>query len=252
MTAYYLAPDVAVLPGPDGTVLFQGQTGRSYKVSALVGEQLATGAIRGGTTIPDPICSQLLGIGVLQRTPARSINDWTPFGAWATLLLASLVSVGAFTWGWLYQSGLLPTVRPQVVGWIMLPLAFVLTTALHEWGHVLALRSMKGRSGRVLLRRGWPWALIEVGPLRQVLPPWRCTMLLVGGILLEFVLLGLSLLGLSVFPNHPLLAALVWVSTVHLAFNLFPTPWSDSGQIVGLIIERLTASKGRGEHARSS
>jgi len=252
MNSYYLAPDVAVLHGQDCTVLYQGKTGRSYRVSTLMGNQLSTGVVLQGSFISEPISRQLLVTGILQRKAVRSINDWTPFGMRATLLLIGLACLGTLAWGWLIHSTILSAVWPTLVGWFWLPLAFCVTAALHEWGHALALRSMNGRSGRILLRRGWPWALVEVGPLQHVLPTGNCLLLMSGGILLELVLLSVSLTGLSWLPNDPLLAALVWASTTHLAFNLFPTPWSDSGQMVGLIVDRLVAAKGRGEHARSS
>lgn len=249
MTAYYVAVDLAVLPGEDAYILFQGKTGRLFRVTPEVGKQLAAGRVSAGPLVSALMVTQLLDMGVVQSIRAWSVNRWTPFGRSATALLAVLLLAGVGAWTWYYQGGLGPGVWPVVTSWWWLPPAFLLTTLLHEWGHTLALRSMKGRAGRILLRRQWPWALVEVGPFRQTLPAWRCMLLLSGGMLLEVTVLGLALAGLSLFPNQPLLSGLVWASTVHLAFDLFPTPWSDGGQLVGLIVERWS-TKGQDAHAR--
>lgn len=246
MTVYYAAADLAVLPGENAYTLLQGTTGRLFHVAPAVGQRLAAGRVDADPHVSEAIVRQLLDMGVVQSIPPWTVNRWTPFGHLATSLLALLLLTGAGAWVWLHQVGL--SAWPAVTSWWWFPPAFLLTTLLHEWGHALALRSMKGRAGRILLRRQWPWAQVEVGPFRQRLSAWRCTLLLSGGMLLELTALGLALTGLSLFPNQPFLSGLVWAGTVHLAFDLFPTPWSDGGQLLGLVVERWS-TKGQDAHA---
>lgn len=232
--------DCALLPGPAGYVVYLGARGRAFRITAHVGQWLLRGADQEDRSVSDADRNTLLELGVL--TAARSgtllpINAFAPAGAVGWVILAVLLVTGVASWA------VVSTAAVRVVGstvsalrdwttWAMVPFVTILLTLWHEWGHVLVLRTLGGRAGRIHLRFGWPWAVTEVGPFQDVLPAWQQALLVAGGILVEFVLLGLTLLYIMASGAGPIVSGVAVTNVVYLVFNLFPTPWSDGGQLV--------------------
>lgn len=240
-TPIRVSPDCALLPGGHAAyVVYLGEKGRAFRVSTHVGKWLLRGASQEDPTVSDADRSRLLELGVLAAgrtgTPL-TINTFAPLGGTGWVALCLLLLAGGVSW-----ATTAPVIE-QVVGpiaialrdwttWMFVPFAAVVITLLHEWGHVLVLRALGGRAGRVRVRFGWPWAVTEVGPFRDVMSGWQQVLLVSGGMFVEFVLLGLVLLHSKAAGAGPGVSALAITVAIYLGFNLFPTPWSDGGQLV--------------------
>jgi len=251
--ALHLADDCALLPARDGMVVYKGEQGRALRVQPHIGQWLSHGVDGAGGSISQDEKQVLLELGVIRpgTTPRGvSINALAPAGVagWSTLSL--LASFGILAWTIVLPelrrlvASLLPLLQEWTT-WAFVPVAALAFTLGHEWGHVLALRAMGGRAGRLQLRFGWPWAVTVVGPFRSVLDPWRQLVLAAGGVIVEAVVLGGTLLCLAIFGTHPVLAAVAVTEALYITFNLLPTPWSDGGQILAIVIRQLLSLVGR-------
>ena|GEM_PF-4777524 len=195
----------------------------------------------------------MLEIGALTAGTAKAglnINAITPHGVagWATLSL--LLLAGVVSWASVFLNvsrpvELIAVALSNWTTWVVIPFAAVLLTLWHEWGHVLVLRTLGGRAGRIRVRFGWPWAVTLVGPFHDVLSFWQQILLVAGGVLVELALLGLALVCLNAFGPHPLVTGAAITAVVYLVFNLFPTPWSDGGQLVLIAFRGMRNLMGR-------
>lgn len=238
----HLADDCALLPGRSGVVIYLAASNQVIQVQPHVGRWLLQGFPPSDPGISDAERRVLLERGVLLPGPVRkgvSINALAPTGVagWATLSV--LVSTGALTWTRILPEArlLMEMVRDGLhwwPTWVLLPLTVVFFTLLHEWGHVLALRAIGGRVGGLQIRIGWPWAVTVVGPFEAVLVPWQQALLVAGGLLVELTVLGCLLVALTRYGYHPVLGAAVITEVVFVAFNVFPTPWSDGGRLAAI------------------
>lgn len=198
--------------------------------------------------------AELLDLGVIRPgAGARcfTLNGLAPAGRTGSYLLVMMVALGVGAWAAVFPyhsailSDALPKVFPSWIFWAALPLVAVGGTVIHEWGHVLALRVIGGRAGRVRFRLGWPWAVTEVGPFEAVLTPLQCILLVTGGVLVELVTVGLGMAVLMIDPSNPVAGAVVIITGVYLMFNMVPTPWSDGGRALGIAIGQIRALLGR-------
>jgi hypothetical protein len=253
-TPVRVSPDCALLPdGRAAYVVYLGKKGRAFRVSAHVGQWLLRGASQEDPSVSDADKGKLLELEVLAAgrtgTPL-TINLFAPIGGAGWVLLCLLLLVGGVSWA-TTASAIKQVVGPIAITmhnwttWIFVPFAAVFITLLHEWGHVLVLRALGGKAGRMRLRFGWPWALTEVGPFRDVMSGWQQVLLLSGGMFVEFVLLGLVLLYSKAVGAGPGVSAVAVTITIYLGFNLFPTPWSDGGQLVLLGLRCVLSLGGR-------
>ena len=183
------------------------------------------------------------------------LGRWLAHGAPSSgrpgrLILVFLITAGTVGWSLAVPNlkGIFPAVLALLQQWrtwaVMLGVGAG-GTLLHEWGHVLALRVMGGRAGRILVRLGWPWAITEVGPFQEALSPWQRLFLSASGMLVEWTILGWALAGLEASPTNPVYGATVTTFSAYLAFNLFPTPWSDGGAILATAVDAVQSHMGR-------
>lgn len=225
---------------------YTGSTGRCYRLTGETGRKLAHGST---ADVPAEEISRLLAVGVVVSTPQRwvpSLNRLTPAAAGSRYIIGLLWTCNAGAWCWViwHWTAISQDVYPllsQWSTWVWWPLmAFGLTIA-HEWGHVLAMRALGGRAGRLLLRWGWPWAVTEVGPF-QVLSRIRTLVLIGSGMAVEAGVLGVCLGVLSSAPTAAPVAALAATSAIHLSFNLIPLPFSDTYHLLRLLLRTPAVS----------
>lgn len=250
---YYLAADCAVLPTRAGMVVYKARDERCFRVSTQVGRWLARGVVPAAAVSPEEALAALRAAGILAAAPDRrawSLNSLAPAGAAGWLLISALILVGAAAWAVVASqaAALVREVVPPLLWrwalWAWLPPVAAALSIVHEWGHVLALRALGGRAGRLSLRLGWPWATIDVGPFRAYLGLWQRFAPVAGGVLVEAVALGVALGGVVHGRALVVSGALVLVSGIFLLLDLLPTPWSDGGQLLLILRDGLVGGKG--------
>lgn len=238
---WQIAPDCAVLPCRDAVRIYQGATGRVYRVPARLGRWLAQGC-PWGYTPAETAWQDLVRHGVLVRRTrwCLNVNTLAPHGAAGWGLAGLMAASGGAAWTAVLASALLDPAAwvplfSRWTTWACYPLAALGLSLAHEWGHVMVLRLLGGRAGRIRLRWGWPWALAEVGPYR-LLPFGQAAALVGGGMAVELIALGWALAALASGLAVPATAALAAAAAVHLLANLLPLPGSDGGQLMAILL----------------
>lgn len=216
------------MPTADGGgYAYYGPTGRTFWLRPEQYTHALRLAVQSTAAAQDPLIA-VVTEGQAAETNLSELTLPCPSAAGSRIAMLLVVTAGAIGWlatvvtGWralhdfLDPSAKLLWVLPAALG----------TTLLHEWGHALALRSVGGKAGRTLVRRGFPLLVTEVGPVR-LLSSGKRLWVVGAGLLVEASLLGMSAAAYSVGVLRGAATGIIVFEALSLLLSLLPWRGSD-------------------------